>query len=101
MNLVRLCGPTACAAARRVTNAALICALALLGTVSDAGAQQHTVRSGRARLSHDLAERLRSGDTRGASVIVTGSQERIDGIAARHGLQVRKRLASGAVLDVP
>lgn len=55
----------------------------------------------RARLSEDLVERLRNGDTTDTSVIVTGTQATVNALAARHGLRVRKRLQSGAVLDVP
>ena len=55
----------------------------------------------RACLSEDLVERLQQGDTTDTSVIVSGTQARVDAIAARHGLRIRKRLRSGAVLDVP
>ena len=55
----------------------------------------------RARLSGDLVQKLRAGDGRTSTVIFTGSQARVDEIVARHGLQVRKRLKSGAVLEVP
>jgi serine protease AprX len=55
----------------------------------------------RPRLSDDLARRLRAGDARDTSVIVTGTAEQVDGLAARHGLRVRKRLSGGAVIDVP
>ena len=55
----------------------------------------------RARLSEDLVERLRTGDTTETSVIVTDTQARINALAERHGLRIRKRLQNGAVLDVP
>ncbi|HKE88381.1 MAG TPA: S8 family serine peptidase, partial [Vicinamibacterales bacterium] len=55
----------------------------------------------RARVSRDLAEKLGSGDTAATSVILTGSQQRIDRIAARNGLRIHKRLQTGAVVDVP
>ena len=35
------------------------------------------------------------------AVIVIGTQARVDRIAARQGLVMRKRLPSGAVFDVP
>src|SRR5262245_39332927 len=54
-----------------------------------------------ARLSSDLAERVRVGDQREASVIVTGTAAQVDTLAARHGLRVSKRLATGAVVEVP
>jgi serine protease AprX len=101
MNLARRRGPSVFVSVMRGTSAALLCGLALFGAVSEASAQQHTVRANRARLSHDLVARLRSGDTSDTSVIVTGSQARVDRLAARHGLRVSKRLESGAVLDVP
>src|SRR5688572_2869907 len=69
--------------------------LALL-LVSDADAQGR-----RPQVSEDLASQLRSGVAADATVIITGTQARIDRLAARHGLVVRKRLQSGAVLDVP
>jgi serine protease AprX len=54
----------------------------------------------RARLSEDLANHLRTGgDT--TCVILPGSQGQIDTLATRHGLRVRKRLAAGALVDVP
>src|SRR5688500_18214802 len=74
-------------------------AVALLVAVmapADAAAQGR-----RARLSDDLDQQLRSGSLTDSSVIVSGTQARVDRIAARHGLVVRKRLQSGAVLDVP
>ena len=54
-----------------------------------------------ARLSSDLAERLRAGDVREASVIVTGTCAQVQELAVRHGLQVKKCLATGAVVQVP
>jgi serine protease AprX len=54
-----------------------------------------------ARLSSDLAERVRAGDAREASVIITGTAAQVNGLAARHGLRVKKRLSTGAVVDVP
>jgi serine protease AprX len=73
---------------------AALCALAL--STADAAAQGR-----RARLSDDLVERLKAGDADGATVIVTGSDVRISAVAERHGLTIRKRLKTGAVLDVP
>ena len=49
-----------------------------------------SAQSRRARLSEDLAERLGRGDLDGGRVIVTATQDRVDAIAARHGLRVRK-----------
>src|SRR5688572_3889520 len=34
------------------------------------------------------------------SVIVAGSQAQVDGLAARHGVTIRKRLRTGAVMDL-
>src|SRR5436190_15658880 len=55
----------------------------------------------RARLSEDLAKTLEQGDSATTTVIVTGSQARVQAIAAKHGLRINKLLATGAVLDVP
>src|SRR5687767_8300958 len=54
-----------------------------------------------ARLSQDLADRLRAGDREATSIIVSGTASEVDAIAARHGLQIRKRLKAGALLEVP
>jgi hypothetical protein len=73
-------------------------AIAILGAAlpSDSSAQTR-----RARLSKDLSQRLDAGDIRATSVILTGSQQRIDRIAQRNGLRVTKRLSTGAVVTVP
>ena len=76
---------------------AVFTAVALLVAREDVAAQSRR----RAHLSEDLQARLRAGDSTDTSVIVSGTQARIDAIAARHGLRIRKRLESGAVLDVP
>ncbi len=70
--------------------------LALVFPVADAAAEGR-----RARLSDDLVQRLQAGDTAGDTVIVTGSFARVSAVAARYGLTIRKRLKTGAVLDVP
>ena len=70
--------------------------LAPVFPVADAAAEGR-----RARLSDDLVQRLQAGDTAGDTVIVTGSQAQVSAVAARHGLAIRKRLKTGAVLDVP
>ena len=54
----------------------------------------------KARLSSDLTACLDSGSTCNLEVIVTGSVEKIDRIAARTGLTVTKQLSSGAVFTV-
>src|SRR5215213_1957845 len=53
-----------------------------------------------ASLSSDLSSHLNSASIANIDVIVTGSSERIARIAARHGLAVKKQLASGAVFSV-
>jgi serine protease AprX len=55
----------------------------------------------RARLSSDLRQRLDAGNPRDESVILTASAARVQRIATRHGLTVKKWLDHGAVLDVP
>jgi len=67
----------------------------LCADVAAAQEQRH------ARLSSDLAERVRAGDQREANVIITATQAQVNDLAARHGLTIRKRLATGAVVDVP
>ena len=64
-------------------------------------AREGAAQGRRARLSDDLARRLQTGDDSETSVILTGSPERIDEVAARHGLQIQKRLFGGAVVNVP
>ena len=81
---------------RTLRLALLFSAVALLLSADVASAQGR-----RARLSKDLAERLRAGDAREASVIVTGTDAQVTTLAARHGLRITKRLATGAVVDVP
>jgi serine protease AprX len=80
-----------------------LCCLLSIAALSlgafDAAAQG--TRGRRARLSDDLAQKLRAGDARPSTVIFTGSQARVDQVAARHGLRIRKRLKSGALLEVP
>src|SRR5262245_22139377 len=53
-----------------------------------------------ARLSSDLSTHLGSASGAAVDVIVTGSQEKIERITRRHGLQIKKSLASGAVFSV-
>ncbi len=83
---------------RQYLQAALKLLLALvigLATSATASAQHH------ARVSNDIAERLRNGDGSTTRVIITGSRARVEGVAARHGLQIRKWLQNGASIDVP
>src|SRR5688572_25054665 len=69
---------------------------ALALTAADAAADAR-----RARLSDDLVQRLKAGDIDDHTVIVTGSEAHVRAVAARHGLTMRKRLRTGAVLEVP
>jgi subtilisin family serine protease len=80
----------------RLTLVALFVPAVLLVGVDHASAQGRG-----ARLSRDLAARLAAGDTAETSVIVTGTDERVARLAARHGLRITKRLETGAVLEVP
>ncbi len=91
---------TAISAARLKAFAALVCVAALFLSVSDVSAQRSPQRR-HARVSADLEDRLQAGDNADTSVIVTGTKAKVDAIAARHGLRIRKRLKTGAVLDVP
>ena len=82
--------------ARHLRIALTLSVLALLLSADAASAQGR-----HARLSRDLAERLRAGDAREASVILTGTDAQVNTLAARHGLRITKRLVTGAVVDVP
>ncbi len=76
--------------------AALVAAVALqLPFAASADAGPH-----RARLSSDLAAHLASGSTGDIDVIVSGSAEKIDRLARRHDLRIKKLLSSGAVFTV-
>ena len=68
----------------------------LLGLGSTAVAQ-----SPRAHLSEDLQRHVAAGGTSDSRVVITGSQAAVDAHASRHGLQITRRLSSGAVLTVP
>jgi serine protease AprX len=85
-----------CSLARNLRFAVTLGVLALFLSADMASAQGR-----HARLSRDLAERLRAGDAREASVIVTGTDAQVTTLAARHGLRIKKRLATGAVVEVP
>jgi hypothetical protein len=52
----------------------------------------------RARLSDSLQRHVLSKSTRAIEVIVHGTADEIAGVAARHGLRVKKRMSEGAVL---
>jgi serine protease AprX len=52
----------------------------------------------RARLSLDLEQHLTRGTTMRARVIVSGSDADVDGVAARHHVQIIRRVANGAVV---
>ncbi|HET9474138.1 MAG TPA: hypothetical protein VFO82_09600, partial [Steroidobacteraceae bacterium] len=56
---------------------------------------------GRARLSRDLVQQLQSVAETATCVIVPGTRAQVDGLAARHGLTIRKRLKGAAVLEIP
>src|SRR5438067_7270905 len=71
----------------------LAAALVLAGTSAHAQPRAH--------LSNDLQQHLDAGDRTATTVVVSGAAADVDGFAARHGLEVRRRLTSGAVLDVP
>ena len=83
---------------RTVELVSCVLAAVLMGMAAEAGAQGSGKR---ATLSEDLAQKLRDGDFTGTTVIFTGTQARVDEVAARHGLRITKRLKSGAVLEVP
>ncbi|MEZ5286347.1 MAG: S8 family serine peptidase [Vicinamibacterales bacterium] len=73
---------------------AFVLAFVFVGWASVSGAQPR-----HARLSSDLQSHLRSGSARTVDVIVNGTPDRIQRLARRYGLSVRKGLATGAVLS--
>src|SRR5687767_15020715 len=73
-----------------------VASLMAIVAANDAAAQGR-----HARLSEDLAQKLAAGDSRATSVILSGSQTKVDELAARHGLRVTRRVNGGAVVDVP
>ncbi|MEY4634693.1 MAG: Serine protease AprX, partial [Acidobacteriota bacterium] len=75
------------------STAALTIAVFLLACVTPAAANER-----RARLSSDLQAHLNSDSSAPIDIILSGSQERIERLAKRHGLVVKKVLSSGAVL---
>ena len=68
---------------------------------TNAAAQSQTGAARRARVSQDLAQLLQTGDTQPTTVIITAPQGKIDALAAKHGLTIEQRLATGAVLRIP
>src|SRR5436309_5273920 len=83
---------------KRLLVGVLVCVCCGGGTVT--GVSPASAAAHRARLSRDLADRLAARDERATDVIVNGSAETVNAIAARYGAHVKKRLQSGAVLEV-
>ncbi len=73
--------------------AALIVVSALFATTAEAGPH-------RARLSRDLESRIAAARGEPATVIVSGSDERVRSLATRYGAVLKKPLRGGAVLEV-
>src|SRR4051794_957061 len=88
--------PTRLATRLHVRSLAWLLALVVALVHAPSASAQH-----RPRISHDIADRLRTGDGSTTRVIVTGSRARVEAVAARHGLRVRKWLQNGAALEVP
>src|SRR5690242_6321092 len=53
----------------------------------------------RARLSRDLAERLQQRIEAPTEIIVSASDAVVDGLTARYGARLKKRIQGGAVLE--
>ena len=79
----------------------LTAALKLLLALVIGLATSSTASAQHARVSKDIAERLRNGDGSTTRVIITGSRASVEAVAARHGLRVRKWLQNGASINVP
>src|SRR5450759_655779 len=75
--------------------ALLVAALALAGSVVSAGTGPH-----RARLSSDLQQHLSTRSAATVDVIVAGSRDEIQALAARHNLVPKRWLADGVVFPV-
>jgi hypothetical protein len=84
---------TALKAIRTRVMVGLVVVAAVLATAMPALAQH------RARLSHDLAAWLQVPDRPTHDVIFEGDDAVIRDVAARHGLRIKKTLATGAVLE--
>src|SRR5262245_42740875 len=80
---------------RRVLWLPVLLAAAVSSVPSTASAAE------KAKLSDDILARLRGAKAETTSVIVTADAGAIAEIATRHGLQIKKQLQGGAVLDVP
>jgi len=74
---------------------AALVAVAGLAAPTLAGAEPH-----RARLARDLAERLQAASNQVGDVIVDGDAAKIDRLAQRYGLVVKRRLERGAVVEI-
>ena len=72
----------------------LLVALALLSLAAAPAAAEH-----KARLSADLADHLRAGSP-SIDVIVHGTRQEVEALAARYNLRIQKLLKSGAVVRV-
>jgi len=55
-------------------------------------------RTFRARVAHDVAEKVARGER--SRLILPGSPDAVQALIQRHGLQVERRLRSGAVVSV-
>ncbi len=75
--------------------------LAVASCMAIVAANDAAAQGRRARLSEDLEQKIQAGDARPTSVILTGSQAKVDELAARHGLRVARRLDGGAVTGRP
>jgi hypothetical protein len=68
--------------------------VASIGTVPAAAQPRH-----RARVSRDLAERLRQRIEAPAEIIVSAGDGAIDQLVTRYGARLKKRIQGGAVLE--
>src|SRR5437868_2452950 len=78
----------------RRASLAFIVAMAALPAVPAAAQSPH-----RARLSRDLAERLQHRVEAPTEIIVSGDADTVDQLVARYGARLKKRMATGAVLE--
>src|SRR5687768_13450725 len=77
---------------RAITVAMLLACVVAVPSVADA--QPH-----RARLSRDLADRIKHRIEGATEVIICGSDSQIDALATRYGVRLKKRIHCGGVLE--
>ena len=84
----------------RATVLTLLAVSALTGLTTLTPALAEAGQQEGARLSRDLAAHLASGSTEPVQVILQGGQIRVQELALRYNLQIKRLLSSGGVIEV-